>query len=82
MRNVAGTPFDEDGIRKIVELFANTKRDVVVTFDKRIRDFGHYFFDYDKNSHVIRISPVHCTVYNGKYLGLDRMCFACCYVGS
>jgi hypothetical protein len=57
IRYIERTCLEEEALKKVVERYTKTDKEVLVIFDMRIKDYGDYVYDEKKRRHVIRISP-------------------------
>jgi hypothetical protein len=60
VRHINKTPLQKDAYIKTIEKFANLRYDMIISFDRRISDFGLYHWDSKKNIHKIQINPDKC----------------------
>lgn len=56
IRNIQRTNLREYSLAKLVKKFSKSEKDISITFDARISDFGSYIYNGEKQRHEIKIS--------------------------
>lgn len=57
VRHIDRTPLLEGPLINLIRKYAKTEKNILIVFDKRIKDCGTYMYNGDKKRHEIRISP-------------------------